>query len=112
MRKAETMKVHIDYPAHFDVARIWIIDTDANGKRYILRPKGDLWERDEINYNIDQKPSLFLPAIISKPIMKAMCEAFTANGIKTDNDHKIEGTLEATKYHLEDLRNLLKLRKP
>ena len=30
-------------------------------------------------------------------------------GVKKENEHKIEGLYEATKYHLEDMRKMLKL---
>ena len=32
-------------------------------------------------------------------------------GVKTDATSKVEGKLEATQYHLEDMRTLLKLKK-
>lgn len=38
--------------------------------------------------------------------LRALVEAFSSKGFKTDNDHKVEGLLEATKYHLEDMRTL------
>jgi len=42
--------------------------------------------------------------------LQAFAEALSERGIKTDNDHKIAGTLEATKYHLEDMRKLAKVK--
>lgn len=38
---------------------------------------------------------------------KAFADALAGMGIKTDNDHKIAGTLEATKHHLEDMRRIV-----
>ena len=46
-----------------------------------------------------------------KQFLKACAEELARQGVKTDNDHKIEGQLESTRYHLEDLRSLLKLKK-
>lgn len=42
--------------------------------------------------------------------MKAFADKLSDMGIKTDNDHKIAGVLEATKYHLEDMRKLAKVK--
>lgn len=42
--------------------------------------------------------------------LKAFADKLSDLGIKTDNDHKIAGTLEATKYHLEDMRKLAKVK--
>jgi hypothetical protein len=39
---------------------------------------------------------------------QALAEGLSAQGIRTDNDAKIAGTLEATRAHLADLRALLK----
>jgi len=50
-----------------------------------------------------------VPDHLSLIFLKKFAEAIDEQGIKTDMDAKIEGTLEATKYHLEDLRKLLKL---
>ncbi len=42
-------------------------------------------------------------------LFAAMAEAMAKQGIRTDSDHKLLGILEAQRYHLEDLRKLLKL---
>lgn len=38
---------------------------------------------------------------------KLLADELSRLGIKTDNDHKIAGTLEATNRHLEDMRALV-----
>lgn len=48
--------------------------------------------------------------LIPNDAMQAFANALSDAGIKTDNDHKIAGTLEATKYHLEDMRKLAKVK--
>lgn len=53
---------------------------------------------------------LKFPEFMADKIFKSMAELFDKRGIKTENDHKIAGTLEATKFHLEDMRKLLKLK--
>lgn len=39
--------------------------------------------------------------------LQAFANALATYGVKTNNDHKNEGLLEATKAHLEDMRNLV-----
>lgn len=41
-------------------------------------------------------------------ILRQIIDALAKNGVKDDSDAKIAGTLEATRYHLEDLRTALK----
>lgn len=48
-------------------------------------------------------------ARIPEDALQAFAEALSERGIKTDNDHKIAGTLEATKYHLENMRKIAKV---
>jgi hypothetical protein len=63
-----------------------------------------------INIGEDPKPFLTFSGTIAQEFFQGLAEALDAQGIKTDKDAKIQGTLEATKYHLEDLRTLLKLK--
>ena len=61
----------------------------------------------------EQIPGEFIftvPWPIADEFRKAMSDMLAEKGIKPDRDAKIEGTLEATRYHLEDLRTLLKLK--
>lgn len=53
---------------------------------------------------------LKIPEHLKDALFKALAETLDQKGVKTENDHKIAGTLEATRYHLEDMRQLLKLK--
>lgn len=57
------------------------------------------------------QPSLRIPYHMAPGFFKALAEVMDKEGIKTENDHKIQGLLEATKFHLQDMRKLLKLEK-
>ena len=59
---------------------------------------------------IPQDFMMKLSSFIANDFLQALAEALDQQGIKTDKDAKIAGTLEATKYHLEDMRKLLKLK--
>jgi len=50
-------------------------------------------------------PTLFIDRCDVKDLIDQLAEL----DLKSDNDHKIQGVLLATKEHLEDLRHLLKL---
>ena len=52
---------------------------------------------------------LKIPHTIANELFESLAEALDSKGIKTDKDAKIQGTLEATKYHLEDMRKLLRI---
>ena len=105
------IKVYVDYTNYNCECRLWIVDDFGNGRR-ILNYVNDQWIATELKEgDFAEKPSLNLPGRFSNEFMQAIVEAFTARGIKTENDHKIQGKLDATLYHLEDLRSLLKLKK-
>lgn len=48
-------------------------------------------------------------AEMSDEQLQAFADSLASKGIKTVNDHKNEGLLEATKYHLEDMRKIAKV---
>lgn len=106
------MRVYLDYSDYNRDLKLWIVD-DQSERRRLLNYKDGNWISTDIeDRSQPQEPSLYLPGRLGEEVMQAMAEAFAKRGIKTENDHKIQGTLEATNRHLEDLRTLLKLRKP
>jgi len=86
----------------------FLIYYEQNGKRYIAQPVELIFKEWKENKEI--KPTLKISGFFEGEFLRALAEALNEKGIKTDKDAKIEGTLEATKYHLEDLRKLLKLK--
>lgn len=83
-----------------------VIWEEREGKRYAMKPV-ELVEYEIQEGVYEDDATLKLP----RSLLQAFANALAEEGIKTDNDHKIQGTLEATKYHLSDLRTLLKLQK-
>lgn len=53
---------------------------------------------------------LSIPHYLLHDIVKGLGDLLTENNIKTENEHKVEGRLQATEKHLSDLRQLLKLK--
>lgn len=58
----------------------------------------------------DMKPFVKITEMDYDLIVEALTDCLSGLGKKTDNDHRIEGTLSATRDHLDDLQKLLKLK--
>lgn len=54
------------------------------------------------------KPFLELPYMFFKHLVKAMVEQTDKEGLKTENESKLEGKLEATSLHLKDMQDIAK----
>ena len=50
-----------------------------------------------------------IPEDMEYEVLQQLSEVASEKGAKPDQQAKIEGTLQATKEHLKDLRHLLKL---
>lgn len=55
----------------------------------------------------DVEPSLFIPRGLASGFLEAVLDAIEREGIKSKSTATVEGLLEATKYHLEDMRKLV-----
>jgi len=104
--------------------RVWFDRLDFDRALHIVlvheREDGQVWvgkvaDNGVIEYRSQDQGTEIRPTLIlpneGKIFLKACAEELASQGIKTDNDHKIEGKLEATRYHLEDLRAMLKLKR-
>lgn len=78
-------------------------------RRYVARPVELQFEEIQEGEAFG-KPTLQLDWDIAELFLKAMAEALDEQGVKTDKDAKVAGTLEATRAHLSDLRQMLKLK--
>lgn len=56
------------------------------------------------------KPFMTLSVIMAQELLQSLSEALDKAGFTTPSTKKAEGLLEATKYHLEDMRKMLKLK--
>ena len=81
----------------------------TDGVRYVAKPVELVMETQEPGVAVE--PTLCIDGQIADEFLAALAEELDNKGIKTDKDAKIAGTLEATRFHLSDLRNLLKLPK-
>ena len=65
-------------------------------------------EEGEERYQVVEHGAKYEPSFYLRvEELKALGDAIAGMGIKLDSDMKREGILEATKYHLEDMRKLV-----
>lgn len=65
----------------------------ANGERKLVKPGETI--KDDLYF-----------AMLEPEQLQAIAEAFANKGVKAGDTHRLEGLLEATKYHLEDMRRI------
>ena len=56
---------------------------------------------------LDVEPTLTIPSYLGSDFLKTLLNAIENQGIKSESTSKTEGLLEATKYHLEDMRKIV-----
>lgn len=102
------MSMHVSiYRERWNAGINIMIWEDRNGTNYVAKPVELVFE--EAPKFSAVSPTLRFSSDCAPAFMKALAEALDGEGIKTDSDAKLSGTLEAQKYHLEDLRLMLKL---
>ena len=77
-----------------------------NGKLFIAKPIEPLEFHEHEEFKIID-PTFTVSNLQAIPMLQAFAETLDKQGIKTDKDAKIQGTLEATNKHLEDMRKLV-----
>ena len=80
---------------------------ERNGKIYVAEPV--TLTMKEAEDGIYSGATLTFSHLEGDLFLQNIADVLDSQGIKTDKDAKIQGTLEATRFHLEDLRKLLKL---
>lgn len=103
-------KVKIDRPIFADRLHFFLIRY-VPGFVEVMQPDGMIKRLKEGESSDGVKPTFILYGLDSKSMMIALAEALETEGAKTPNDFKVQGLLEATRFHLSDLRRLLKLDK-
>lgn len=103
------IKVHFQNEEYADLIKVYIVDHfRQDGKSYLLQfgKFNNTWvELKECK--IPPEPTFRFRGIEKTEFLKAMADAIAEIGIKTDSDFKIQGKLEATEKHLEDMRRLI-----
>ncbi len=102
------LKVYMQWADYANSLEVAIVDEREDGSSRSVKPVE--LEFEDVQEGEYIKPAFVLRHRMAKSFMGAMAEVLDKQGVKTDKDAKIEGTLDATRYHLEDLRKLLKLK--
>lgn len=104
------MKVKLDYQPEFHRFAMWFYLEKADGKISVVKPMEMVFKDIEEGSSLPE-PSLEIPhRLFTMGILQSMVDAIREEGIKSKQDELTEGELKAIKYHLEDLRKLLKLK--
>ena len=99
----DNFKVYI-YREWDDAVRIAFVVT-RNGIRHIAKPVDLIFT--PMNEEAENPPTLKLSSGNAGNFFSAFAEALDKQGIKTENDFKIQGKLEAKESHLQDMRRLV-----
>lgn len=96
-------KVHIAYSPENLGWFVYLMQNTTQGRLFLLpQGKTKLVKQGE-TYSGDK---LYF-AILQHEEMQALAQAFADNGIKTKDNSLMEGKLQATEKHLEDMRKLV-----
>lgn len=90
---------------HTGEVEFYISYKDQHGRVMIGLPMEFVFEPHEEGKQYP--PTWRIDTFEAQDFLKALANALDEQGVKTDNDHKIAGTLEATRTHLEDMRRIV-----
>jgi hypothetical protein len=103
------LKAKINFPFFEDACFITIYEKEGSDL-YIARPVELIFDLQKKGEYL-KEPTLKIFGTATGSLLSSLAEELSKNKIKPESDSKLIGTLDATKYHLEDLRRLLKLTK-
>lgn len=103
------MEINIYEDFATQTVKILFFDMTVRPKRIFNLYTGDVLEVNE-GEMIPDSFAMKVPSHMVDSLFKSLAEHLSERGVKTKNDSLIEGQLDATKYHLEDLRKLLKIK--
>lgn len=98
------MKVRIQKHPLTDTLQIWFYEI-RNGKHFVA--KREAIQLVEVEEAEPVEPTLEISGVLSGEFLQAFADELADKGIKNVNDHRIAGTLEATREHLADMRKLV-----
>jgi len=77
-----------------------------SGEYFVAKPMKLEFEKVDPS-KVVEEPTLRIGVEFSEDFFPALAAALDSQGIKTENDHKIQGLLEAKESHLQDMRKLV-----
>lgn len=100
------MKIKIVRDDFIDGVNIYFYQ-ENNGKKFIIPPIEE--ELIEIKECELAKPTIRLSGISSRELLESMAKELYIKNVKIKNPQLIRGQLEASEYHLRELKELLNL---
>jgi len=100
------MKVFVKYNPVIDTTEIYITEKDSKGRKFVAKPMN--LEFEPMDSGKHHEPSLTISAPFNDAtdFLKNLATALTKAGYQPEVEQELKGELKATKYHLEDLRQL------
>lgn len=98
-------KVLINKGPDFDGISIWLVEDLGGGKFSVAKPIDFTFVTTEDTGNV--KPTIKLNSYFAQEFLRAWGEALKKEKISIEDTFKLEGEINATKYHLEDMRKLV-----
>lgn len=86
---------------------IYLLEYGVDGKEFFITWNGVNMESHTHVNGEKATPFLEIFGDYSKPFMQAMADALNEHGVNPTGKPVLENELTATKYHLEDMRNLV-----
>lgn len=110
MRSFDGVRIAVEYD-FVGAYRVYVLEN--RGDRVMVMQPSEKWGFDwvevpEVASDVDRpEPTWTIPSHLATPLV----EELTEHGHRSDRDAKLVGTLEATRDHLEDMRQMLGLTK-
>lgn len=108
------MEIHIEEDYSMYTKRIWVMEKGVGEMIYYnIGKDGNIVETrrkdsDTFVVNDDKyKPFMILPMNFAQSFLLEFTKALANMGVRTDNEHELEGKLKATEKHLSDMQRIV-----
>jgi len=102
-----SIKVSIEYAPKIRGTKVYIYDEKDNGSIDVYEPTELVVRHIEKPWAEDINPTFNFPARVGHEFLNQLCNALVVAGFKPDEIKAKNSEVEAIKYHLEDMRNLV-----
>lgn len=108
------LEIHIEEDFAMYTKKVWVMERRGNDMVYYnIGKDGNMVETTHLGnepyiLNDDKyKPFMIIPMQMAQSFLLEFTKALAGMGIRTENEHKNEGRLEATEKHLADLQKIV-----
>lgn len=108
------LEIHIEEEFNMYTKKVWVMERRGNDMIYYnIGKDGNMVETIRKNdepyvLNDDKyKPFMIIPMQMAQSFLLELTKVLSGMGIRTENEHKTEGKLEAVEKHLEDMQKIV-----